>query len=361
MKRWQLAKSKGLNWQVVLIQDCETDIKVVTLESIRLGEDYGTTNKKVSRLIRECVEELESKTLKEMCIQTLFKYASRVYLQWLSIYGNKSMGIYMLSLLNTKGITPPQSFVKRVEVLPDIDISPKIRDTAYNRATPNATYNLEYEKKVFEKINQLLDTSAKEDYSERYSLRASAERQIRYEWHEKNLQDLREKGVKLIWINTHANCSERCAPYQGRLYSLDKTSGTIDNIPYEPLENVTEIYETTKSGKRWRNGILSGFNCRHTTKPYVKGYKPDHIPEDVLERQRAIDKRQRELERTVRKYESRYLGYKAIKDTAKTKEEKMLATKMCKHNRELIKKWTNEYMQFSKENNVAYYPSRLKI
>lgn len=355
MKRWELAKKEGLNWQVVLIQDCETDIKVVTLESIRLGEDYGTTNKKVTSLIRECINNLESKTLKEMCIQTLFKYASRVYLQWLNIYGNKAMGIYMLSLIASKGIVAPESFVKKVNELPEIN------DFAYNKATPNAMYNLEYEKQVLHRVNQLMDTSAKEDYSERYSFRASAERQIRYEWHEKNLQDLRNKGVKLIWINTHANCSERCAPYQGRLYSLDKTSGTIDDIPYEPLENVTEIYETTKSGKRWRNGILSGFNCRHTTKPYVKGYKPDHIPEDVLERQRTIEKRQRELERVVRKYEIRYLGYRAIKDTAKTKEEKMLATKLCKHNRELIKKWTNEYMQFSRENNVAYYPSRLKI
>ena len=47
MKRWELAKKQGLNWQVVLIQDCETDIKTITLESIKRGEDYGTTNKKV--------------------------------------------------------------------------------------------------------------------------------------------------------------------------------------------------------------------------------------------------------------------------------------------------------------------------
>ena len=355
MKRWELAKKQGLNWQVLLIQDCETDIKVLTLESIRLGEDYGTTNKKVVKVIRECIKELESTTLKEMCQQALFKYASRVYLQWLTIYGNKAMGLSMLALISAKGITPSTNFIQRVNALP------KVPDYVYNKATANATYNLDYEKEVVQRVNQLLDSGAKEDYSERYRLRASAERQIRYEWHEKNLQDLRNKGVKLIWINTHANCSERCQPHQGKLYSLDKTSGTIDGLHYEPLENVTEIYETTKSGKQWRNGILSGFNCRHTTKPYEKGSKPEHIPNDVIERQRAIETRQRELERTIRKYESRYLGYRTIKNTAKTKKETLLATKLCKHNKALIKKWTDEYVLFSKENNVAYFPSRLKV
>jgi hypothetical protein len=360
MKRWELAKKQGLNWQVLLIQDCETDIKVITLESIRCGEDYGTTNKKVTSLIRECVKELESPTLKEMCIQTLFKYASRIYLQWLAIYGNKAMGISMLALINAKGINPTEKFVQKIKTLPDIPIS-KIADYVYNRATPNANNPLEYEKEVLRRVNKLLDTSAKEDYSERYSLRASAERQIRYEWHENNLKTLRENGVRLIWINTHANCSERCQPYQGKLYSLDGTTGTIDGISYQPLENVTEIYETTKSGKRWRNGILSGFNCRHTTKPYQKGYKPDHIPADVIERQRAVETRQRELERTIRQYESRYLGYSTIKETASNNLEKKLAIKMCKHNKELIKKWQNEYIEFSTKNNVPYYPSRLKV
>lgn len=360
MKRWELAKREGLNWQVVLIQDCETDIKVLTLESIRLGEDYGTTNKKVSKLIKDCINELESEELKTMCKNTLFKYASRVYLQWLSVYGNKAMAVSVLALISAKGIETPAQVKERLLSLPTIKAEP-IADFAYNHAVANSDYSLNYEKEVLEKVNNILDSGAKEDYSERYRLRASAERQIRYEWHQKNMQKLRDDGVKLVWINTHANCSERCQPYQGKLYSLDGTKGTIDGIAYEPIENATDIYYTTNAGKTYKNGILSGFNCRHTTSPYTKGSKPSHIPEDVIERQREIDQNQRLMERTIRKYESRYLGYKAIKSTAKTPKERALAKKMCAHNKDLIKKWTDKYVSYSKQNNVAYYPSRLKI
>ena len=34
MKRYELAKRENLNWQVILIVDCETDIKTQTLESV---------------------------------------------------------------------------------------------------------------------------------------------------------------------------------------------------------------------------------------------------------------------------------------------------------------------------------------
>ena len=78
MKRYELAKRQGLNWQVVLIQDCETDIKVLTLECVRRGENYGEVNKKVMSLIQETVNALESPTLKELTKRTLTQFASRI-------------------------------------------------------------------------------------------------------------------------------------------------------------------------------------------------------------------------------------------------------------------------------------------
>jgi hypothetical protein len=357
MKRWELAKSKGLNWQVVLIQDCETDIKIMTLESVRRGEDYGTTNKKVMVLINECLQALESDRLKEMVKQTLPLFASRVYLQWLNLYGNRRQGLLTLALLSSLKISIPE---KTKETLSNLPID-SVQDLIYNKATPNMGYDYEHEKKVVERVNNILSTSAKEDYSERYTVRASAERQIRYEWQQEQLQKLYESGVDLIWINTHANCSERCQEWQGKLYSISGKSGTIDGISYQPLSNATDRYETTKAGKTYLNGTLTGFNCRHTTTPYKKGNKPTHIPADVIERQRAIESLQRELERKIRQYETRALGWKSQGQTALTKKEKNIAGYSYRHNKDLAKKWQEEYVNFCKESNVAYYPSRLKI
>ena len=357
MKRWELAKSKGLNWQVVLIQDCETDIKIMTLESVRNGEDYGTLNKKVVSLIKECIDNLESDTLKELVKTSMPKFASRIYLQWLDVYGNRAQGLFLLSVLNSKGIQITEKARNSLSNLP-IEIKP---DYVYNRATPNQTYDFHYEKEVIARVNKILDGHAKEDYSARYSIRASAERQVRYEWQQSQLKKLSESGNDLVWIDTHANCSERCEPYQGKLYSISGKYGSIDGISYQPLSNATDRYETTKAGKTYINGTLTGFNCRHTTTPYKKGSKPGHIPEDVISRQRAIETRQRELERKVRLYESRALGWKSQSQTAISHKEKSIAGYSYRHNRDLVKKWQGEYVRFCQENNVAYYPSRLKI
>ena len=364
MKRWELAKSKGLNWQVVLIQDCETDIKLITLESVRRGEDYGTTNKKVSTLIKECVNALESEKLKELAKYTLPRFASKIYLQWVQIYGVRNQGLAILLILQSKGINISDKTKKTYLTLPESNknlIERAMHDYTYNRATANMTYNYEYEKKVIERVNKILDSHAKEDYSERYTVRASAERQIRYEWQQERLQKLYESGNDLVWIDTHANCSERCEPWQGKLYSISGKSGTIDGINYQPLSNATDRYEITKSGKTYINGTLTGFNCRHTTTPYKKGNKPGHIPQDVIERQRAIESRQRELERKVRQYECRALGWRENGKTALTSQEKEVAKNNYLHNRNLVAKWQEEYMTFSRKNHVPYYPSRLKI
>jgi hypothetical protein len=352
MKRWEQAKKQGLNWQVVLIQDCETDIKLITLDSVKRGEDYGTVNKKVMAEIKGCVNELKSDNLKQMVKNTMPLFASKIYLLWLALYGTRTQGLAMLNLFSSKGVNVPTKTKETLSSLPDF---------VYNRATPNMTYDYKYEKKVVERVNDILGTSAKEDYSERYTVRASAERQVRYEWQQEQLQKLYESGVDLVWIDTHANCSERCEPWQGKLYSISGKSGTIDGITYQPLSNATDRYETTKSGKTYINGTLTGFNCRHTTTPYKKGNKPGHIPQDVIERQRAIESRQRELERKVRQYESRALGWRENSKTALTKQEKDMCLKSYRHNRELVKKWQSEYIAFSNKNHVAYYPSRLKV
>lgn len=345
MKRYELARRKGLNWQVVLIQDCETDIKVLTLESVKRGEDYGTINKKVSSLIYGAMKELESSALKAMAKNTLTQFASRIYLKWLSIYGSYELGTAIIAAMLIKGINVPPNVVNKIKSLP------KVNDVrAYNRATPNMTYDREYEKEVVSRVNAILDEQAKEDYSDRYSLRAAVERQVREEWHQKQIETLKSQGVNLVWIDSHANCSERCAPFQAKLYSLDGTSGTIDGIPYRPLSEATDIYVYTKVGKCYKNGCISGFNCRHRLIPYKKGFKPVTIPKEVLEKERNVEIRQRELERNVRRYETRALGWKKEGNKDLYLRYKGLA-----------KKWTEEYVSFSKKNKVPFYPSRLVI
>ena len=86
-----------------------------------------------------------------------------------------------------------------------------------------------------------------DDVSRRNTLRNRAETEVRYPSHLDSIEELKGQGVQLVICSTHADCSERCKPWQGRVYSLDGTSGTTDDgRSYVPLENATDIYYTTK-------------------------------------------------------------------------------------------------------------------
>lgn len=351
MKRYERAKKEGLNWQAVLVQDLETDVKIYMLNAVRQGVPFNVANQKAMELINATLKELESDIVRSMAYSALVKYASRVYVQAMAVYGNSNDGAEMLLLLAKSGVSVPDKVQAQIYSLPPKNaVKMQIMgDFGYNRATANAMNPEAYEKEVIRRTNQILDGVAKVDYSEYSSLRASVERQLREEWHAKQLDDLRAKGVNLVWIDSHANCSERCQPYQGRLYSLNHTSGEIDGVSYVPLEVATDVYATTKAGKTYKNGCLSGFNCRHRTKPYRKGFRPQTIPESVTRKQYAIDKRLRELEREVRKYEARALGYRGSNK------------KMYKASVHYRNKWIKAYEDFAKKNNVPIYPSRIDI
>lgn len=187
-------------------------------------------------------------------------------------------------------------------------------------------------------------------------VRLRAELAVRYAAAVENLQRLIDSGVKWCWISSHANCSPRCADYQGRLYSLFKgeheldgkiykLTGTIDGIPYRP------ITEALLGPNGDGNGCISGYNCRHRAIEYERGSKPPKdFTEAEMKREYAIDKQQRFYENRIRQM--------------KTEERQLRACGMTKEAATLRKKWralTLDYEIYSVEHDRAYYPYRCVI
>ena len=350
MKRYELAKQQGLNWQVVLVTDAELDLKLLIRDCVLRNESLYTINGKVNAFIRDVVDKLENQSVKDKVKRTFPEYATRLYYKWLTVFGTQAMALAFMTALKAQGTKIPPKVEQTLKALPKTQISPVYGDNvelpegAYNRAVANGIYPLEYEKQIQKRINEIADMTAKTNYADRYTLRRAVEIDLRAEHNQKQIQDIRDSGNKLAWIDTHANCSERCQFWQGKLYSLDGTSGVIDGVKYQPLENATERED--KYG--YKNGCLSGFNCRHKLIPYKKGFRPIAIPERVMIHQRELEQTQRYMERTVRKYEARALVNKK-------------GSKAYKHYKGLVKDWTERYVQFSKKNNIPFYPSRLDI
>ena len=176
-------------------------------------------------------------------------------------------------------------------------------------------------------------------------LRNSAEATVRYEANIQDVQNLVNKGVKLVWTSSHPNCSPRCKPYQGRLWSLDGTSGVINGIKYSPIQ------EALNGVNGDGNSIINGYNCRHRLIEYTKGSRP---PKDFtaaeVKKEYAIDKKQRAYENNIRHLKTEEM---ALREAGDDKAASAL--------RKRWQKLTKEYKTYSLEQGRAFYPYRCVI
>ena len=121
------------------------------------------------------------------------------------------------------------------------------------------------------------------------------------------------KGVRIVYIPPHANCSKRCQPYQGKLYSLDGTSGSIEGKGFVPIENAADkVTATSKSSGNTYNAGLFSFNCRHKMQEYESGMVLEEIPDEVIEQYRAAESKQKNIEKQIRTLKSERDYYTAV-------------------------------------------------
>lgn len=339
MKRYiKQAQGEGLDWQTALVEDAQTDIKAVLSRAILLGWTWAVVNAAVQRIIAQ-TDDLESAELKQRAKVSLLIFAT---VQWRTLKTRlNDVDLSVLPQVSNAVENPSKRANARLERT--LEATGKW----WNTATPLDEWSKTYMDKVHKVFDDLAKSTAKDDYGSNVSLRNIAEMTVRYEHQVKQVDELRKRGVRLVWTSAHANCSKRCEPYQGRLWSLDGTYGEIDGYKYEPLENATEVYYTTKSGKTYRNGIIYGFNCRHRLIPYRDGNKPIEIPADIVAKEREINDTQRAMERQVRLLRDRAVTAPTASERGQAKRA---AAAMYKR-----------YIAYSKKNNVAYYPSRVQV
>jgi hypothetical protein len=92
-----------------------------------------------------------------------------------------------------------------------------------------------------------------------------------------------------------------------------------------------------------------GFNCRHKLVPYKKGNKPKEIPADVVARRRAVEEKQRAMERAIRVQKRKAIVQKNINPKA------------SKEANEKAKQLTKDYEGFSREHNAPFYRERTSV
>lgn len=358
---------RGLNPQAEALEEAQTLIRLAVRDGWLANEPKPQINVRVQKIIRDALKQLKLRELREAAYRSLNAFAERQYQTYQREFGATPAYLLALIALTQDKPTTPE-FKRAAEYMAqnaplsfDMPTAADDGRTAYDEPV---TYESDahgsalqmYSRDYFRNhVAPVLDNIAKQeaidpgDVKERNSLRNRAEMEVRYARHLEEIASLRAAGVKLVTSSVHADCSDRCYKWQGRVYSLDGTRGmTEDGKRYVPLEEATDVYYTTHEGKTYKNGLF-GFNCRHYIMEYKVGMVIPHVTKEQQQRERAINTKQRELERRVRYHRVQALTNKDLDRETYLKERKLaiMANK--------------EYIQFSKDNGRAYYPSRVKI
>lgn len=315
-------------------------------------------NLAVRKIIKKHLKAVRLEVLKRAAAISLLNFYERQYAEFRRLSPSIILTVLALMTLtgtndvNEMSVSVAKSALKRQNITVTGNGSALTVFTADSPTfgVPLQEYQERYVKeRVQPVIDRLIEQEAKDpdDISGRNSLRNRAEMEVRYNGHLQQIADLKARGVKLVIASTHSDCSKRCAPFQGRVFSLDGTRGTTDDgREYVPLEEATDVLYTTRAGITYKNGLL-GFNCRHFLVEYKTGYqfpKPNAAEE---RKQYGITLRQRQLERVVRQWRTRAI------EEASPEKRKIAKAKATA--------WNKEYIRYSRANNRAYYPSRTKI
>lgn len=351
-----------LNRQAIACEEAQSLIRIAVKDGAFKRRPKDEIDKRVRMIILACLARLDSASMKSAAYRSLVAFYNSETRIVQEIRRRDAIILFLaLSRLVTHQIPVRErrgdygedmtlrEAREIIEETPYIPEGDKLEILNYGNALN--TYHEDYIKKYIRPtLNRMAEEEAldpdSEDYLDRRStLRNRAEREVRWQKHNDEIQGFKDRGVKLVIVSAHANCSVRCSSYQGKVYSLDGTSGiTPDGRKYEPLEKATNVL--TPNGK-WYNGLF-GFNCRHYLVEYKDHYEFPMVSEATEKREYAIDQKQRYYERQVREWRKKA---EMLKRTGADFTEARRKAEM----------YNRRYIEFSRAHNRAYYPSRTRL
>ena len=334
------------------IQKAETKIKLLILAAFLYAKSLHALRNEINGVIywldKQIPIDLKDR---KAYLQGLKNTSERFIL----LYYKKPQITFKLAKQSLIEVTPQGKKVPEIKTpkeLLDFTSNPK-NMWAEAKAVPNV---VDYPKAVQEKIKELSCTPATtyEPGKKPISLWQKAELEVRYDAQMEMLDDLRNSGVQYAWTSSHPDCSKRCEPWQGKLMDLTNHAKgpnhqvtTIDGHPVYSLVDI--MAKTDKYG--YHNNIICGFNCRHKLIPYKEGiYGPKQYTEKDVAKQRAIEQRIREMERTIR---DQSVQAKLLYETGQIK----LATQVQNRVKILIEK----YKAFCEHHGYAWNEYRISV
>ena len=381
MGRYAYKKSLP-DWEKSTAEDLKIAIKAYVLKSLLDKKSEEEIKQKIANEVSEFAKEFDPEDADRAAgyVQELTAFGRQILEMTKNAIGNLTPFQFAAALAPTKNLTDKQkeNIGKSAQlvithpsekILQQIvesyrynptgkDEETKIPDIAYNRATPAMTYYKDVHSKVTAFISDFQKIKQSKDFIANVNPRAYTEMGIRFEAYQKEKQRLIQQGVKTVYVAPHSNCSKRCQPFQGRVYSLDGFRGVRDGHMVIPIEDAADnvTYTSRITGRVYQAGLFS-YNCRHSMVAYQEGQIVEKIPNSVIERQRNLEETQREMEREIRFQKEKGLYWEIIA----TKNKSAGLDKLSKACYTKAKALESEYEKFSSKNKIPVYRERLTI
>ena len=324
-------------------------IKEIITQDILRGVDRKTTFRKLKEIIETFGASIKDELVRQQFEISLARGAVKIYDQTVARLENiaSALAVPLVAVISLvsgqKQQTTNNSTASQIRNVTDnVTVLPRTeREYLYEDRIEVP----EVRKRLKAEIARLMFDIADEDIKDRNgaSLRNVAEIHVRHDYQQASIEQMCANGVKLVWASTHVDCSPRCFPWQGKLYSLDGTYGTTDTgVSYQPLEVAVNVPYTTKAGKTYMNGLL-GFNCRHR----LISYKDEQEPPKGYTRAQTVraynlDLQQRAMEREIRRVKERAHLLKGVEDVKDGEVSRMFAE---------ARTMTEAYRKFCRDNN----------
>lgn len=351
-----------LNKQALAVEEAQGLIRNAVKDALLYRQSKSELDKKVFRIIQLCMASITIQALQNATYRSLIAFYNRQRQLAARIPPKRLFVFLCLLKLSEQGTarenqSPYTAKITLTEARNVVgvelgDPALEISDNVRNLGVPLEKYHRDYYRdNILPTLEQMaaeeaLDPDSEKYWDKRSTLRNRAEREVRYQGHLDEREEFEARGVRLVIVSAHADCSERCREWQGRVYSLDGTSGkTSDGREYVPLEVATDIY--TPDGK-WKNGLF-GFNCRHYMVEYKDGYKFPKVSPAREAKEYKITTKQRYMERQIRHW--------------RTRADMANGVYTNEYNRAIEKaRFYNErYIKFSHKHDRPYYDTRTRI
>lgn len=325
---------------VVEITAVETKIKETVFNDLIGGVPESETKRSVYRLIKAGISNIKDrKVAREFELRL-----ARAFRHW---YRTVAAQLSLLAV-NGKTTSTLNKYSQKSSEIFRLQMAPKVRNVMTTQRIGSVLIS-DYSEKTKAAYKRIAANLAGKSATRDISIRNIAEIEVRRAATADDIENLKSNGTKLVWVSSHANCSERCSVWQGRLYSLDGTNGQIDGHKFIPIETAINVPQFTKSGNMYINGLF-GFNCRHHMIPYTaKSVAPVEYSAVEIEKERKIDLTQRRFENAIRKQKERgFILRKTNYKAALSAWEKARAMEQ-------------KYENFCRANNRVIYRERTRV